>query len=100
MYTQTRKHTVSVTLDIECYDDLDLPNVDWWESQITDILHLEGDETVNVTIKSNDMQWLVWHFKNCLLDLYDPFFFIIILWQGKFRSFSSSRVHPLSSDFS
>ena len=56
MYTQTRKHTVSVTLDIECYDDLDLPNVDWWESQITDILHLEGDETVNVTIKSNDMQ--------------------------------------------
>ena len=48
MYTQTRKHTVSVTLDIECYDDLDLKNIDW-----SDILGLEGDENVYVTTKES-----------------------------------------------
>ena len=46
MYTQTRKRMVSVTLDIECYDDLDLKNIDW-----NDILGLEGDENVYVTTK-------------------------------------------------
>ena len=40
MYTPT-KRTVRVTLDIECYDDLDLESFDW-----NDILGLEGDETV------------------------------------------------------
>ena len=46
MYTQARKRTVSVTLDIECYDDLDLESLDW-----NDILGLEGDENVHVNIK-------------------------------------------------
>ena len=46
MYTQARKRMVSVTLDIECYDDLDLQSLDWNE-----VLGLEGDENVNVSIK-------------------------------------------------
>ena len=38
MLTPT-KRTVRVTLDIECYDDLDLETYDWNE-----VLGLEGDE--------------------------------------------------------
>ena len=41
-----RKRIVSVTLDIECYEDLELEDMDWRE-----ILDLQGDETVDVTIK-------------------------------------------------
>jgi hypothetical protein len=44
MYAQ--KRIVSVTLDIECYDDLYLEDFDW-----KDLLELEGDEKVHVTIK-------------------------------------------------
>ena len=44
MYAQ--KRIVSVTLDIECYDDLELEDLDW-----KDLLQLEGDERINVTIK-------------------------------------------------
>jgi len=40
------KRIVSVTLDIECYEDLELEQLDWRE-----ILDLQGDETVDVTIK-------------------------------------------------
>ena len=39
------KRIVSVTLDIECYDDLDIEEKDWRE-----ILQLEGDEDVHATI--------------------------------------------------
>ena len=46
MYTQTRKRMVSVTLDIECYDDFPLEDLDW-----KDLLGLEGDENVHVSIK-------------------------------------------------
>jgi hypothetical protein len=46
MYTQARKRMVSVTLDIECYDDLDLKGIDW-----SDTLGLEGDEKVYITIE-------------------------------------------------
>jgi len=42
----TRKRIVSVTLDIECYEDLDLKTLDWRE-----ILDLQGDENVDVSIK-------------------------------------------------
>ena len=42
----THKRIVSVTLDIECYDDLDLESLDWNE-----VLGLEGDENVNVNIR-------------------------------------------------
>jgi len=52
MYAST-KRTVCVTLDVECYDDLDLKNINW-----IDILGLEGDENVHVNIKEMaDMYW-------------------------------------------
>ena len=41
-----QKRTIRVILDIECYDDLDIEEQDWRE-----ILQLEGDEDVHVTIK-------------------------------------------------
>ena len=41
-----RKRIVSVTLDIECYDDLDVEDLDWRE-----MLDLQGDEKVHVSIK-------------------------------------------------
>ena len=44
MYAQ--KRIVSVTLDIECYEDLDLKNINW-----VDILGLEGDENIDITIE-------------------------------------------------
>ena len=40
------KRIFSVTLDIECYEDLELEELDWRE-----VLDLQGDETVDVTIK-------------------------------------------------
>ena len=43
-----QKRLVRVTLDIECYDDLDLENMNWQE-----MLELEGDENVHVTIKDS-----------------------------------------------
>ena len=46
MYTQTRKRMVSVTLDIECYDDFPLEDLDW-----KDLPGLEGDEKVDISIK-------------------------------------------------
>ena len=46
MYAHAHKRIVSVTLDIECYNDLELEDINW-----NDILDLEGDEKVNVTIK-------------------------------------------------
>ena len=49
MLTPT-KRTVRVTLDIECYDDLDLESFDW-----NDILSLEGDESVYVTTKEVEL---------------------------------------------
>ena len=44
MYAHNR--IVSVTLDIECYDDLYLEDLDW-----QDLLELEGDESVDVNIQ-------------------------------------------------
>ena len=42
----THKRTICVTLDIECYDDLYLEDLDW-----KSLLDLEGDENVHVSIK-------------------------------------------------
>ena len=42
----THKRLVQITLDIECYDDLDLESLDWH-----DILCLDGDEEVHINIK-------------------------------------------------
>ena len=44
MYAQ--KRIVSVTLDIECYEDLDFKSYDWKE-----VLGLEGDENVQVSME-------------------------------------------------
>jgi len=43
------KRLVSVTLDIMCYDDLDVEHMDWKE-----LLELEGDEEVHYSIKEYD----------------------------------------------
>lgn len=40
---------VQVTLDIMCYDDLDIENMNWKE-----LLDLEGDEDVHASIKEYD----------------------------------------------
>lgn len=40
-----QKRRVQITLDLECYDDLDLQSLDW-----TELLDLEGDESVHCTI--------------------------------------------------
>ena len=45
MLTHT-KRLVSITLDVECYDDFHPEDLDW-----NDILDLEGDEQVHVSIK-------------------------------------------------
>jgi hypothetical protein len=44
-----QKRLVRVTLDIMCYDDLDVEDMDW-----KDILELEGDEEVYTTVKDFD----------------------------------------------
>ena len=46
------KRTVRVTLDIECYDDLELESFDWNE-----ILGLEGDEQVQVSTEDVYERW-------------------------------------------
>lgn len=48
MPTAQKRH-VRVTLDIMCYDDLDVENIDW-----KDLLDLEGDEEVHSSIKEYD----------------------------------------------
>ena len=44
-----QKRLVRVTLDIQCYDDLDLEDISWRQ-----LLELEGDEEVHSTIKDLD----------------------------------------------
>ena len=41
-----QKRLVRVTLDITCYDDLELEDLNWRE-----LLQLEGDEDINISIK-------------------------------------------------
>jgi len=48
----TQKQRIRVTLDIECYDDLDVESFDWNE-----VLGLEGDENVNINIENRDLEW-------------------------------------------
>ena len=45
----TQKRNVEITLNIECYDDLNLENIDW-----ADILKLEPDEKLYYNIKEID----------------------------------------------
>ena len=44
-----QKRRVMVTLEIDCYDDLDVHDIDW-----KDLLDLEGDENVHVSVKEFD----------------------------------------------
>jgi hypothetical protein len=44
-----QKRMVRVTLDIECYDDLDLEDLNWRE-----LLDLQGSEDVHISIKEYD----------------------------------------------
>lgn len=48
----TQKRLVSVTLDIMCYDDLDLEDINWRE-----ILQLEPGEDLNYKIKEFEPSW-------------------------------------------
>ena len=50
MIAQKRK--VSVTLYVECYDDLDLEDINWRE-----LLDLQGDESIHASIKDHDPFW-------------------------------------------
>ena len=45
-----QKRLVRVTLDIECYDDLNVECMDW-----KDLLGLEGDEDVHASIRDYDV---------------------------------------------
>ena len=45
----TQQRIVRITLDVTCYDDLDLEDINWREK-----LGLEGSESVHVTIKDYD----------------------------------------------
>jgi hypothetical protein len=47
-----QKRLVTVTLDIMCYDDLDLDHINWRE-----ILDLEPSEDVHCRIKDHDLDW-------------------------------------------
>ena len=44
-----QKRRIIVTLDIDCYDDLDVRDINW-----KDLLQLEGDEDVHTTVKEFD----------------------------------------------
>ena len=41
-----QKRLVRITLDLTCYDDLDVEDLNWRE-----LLELQGDEDVHVSIK-------------------------------------------------
>ena len=44
-----QKRLIRIILDLECYDDLDVENLDWRE-----ILDLEGDELVHSSVMEYD----------------------------------------------
>jgi hypothetical protein len=44
-----QKRKIIVTLDIDCYDDLDVHDINW-----KDLLELEGNEDVQVSVKEFD----------------------------------------------
>ena len=78
------KRIVSVTLDIECYEDLELEQLDWRE-----VLDLQGDETVDVTIKEPaEIFWC------------DTFWTVHRVLTSQFRSLilSTVQTNPMDSD--
>ena len=93
MLTPT-KRTVRVTLDIECYDDLDLETYDWNE-----VLGLEGDETVYSTTEEVELWW----YNVPVRWLSTPTEWIFFLWlffrRGSGDVLSSTVLPRTSSDF-
>ena len=45
------KRLVTIMLNVMCYDDLDLENLNW-----RDLLDLHGDEEVNTNIKEYEVE--------------------------------------------
>ena len=45
------KRLVTITLNVMCYDDLDLQDLNW-----RDLLDLQGDEEVNTNIKEYEVE--------------------------------------------
>ena len=45
------KRLVTITLNVMCYDDLDLRSLNW-----RDLLDLQGDEEVNINIKEYEVE--------------------------------------------
>ena len=45
------KRLVTITLNVMCYDDLDLRSLNW-----RDLLDLQGDEEVNTNIKEFEVE--------------------------------------------
>lgn len=50
MIAYATKRKVQITLDIECFDDIDIDNIDW-ES----VLNLEPSETVEVKVYEDNL---------------------------------------------
>jgi len=46
------KRLMRVTLDVMCYEDLDLETLDWRE-----VLNLNSDEDININIEEYDIDW-------------------------------------------
>ena len=51
-HTPVTKRTVRITLDLTCYDDLDLEDLIGRE-----LLDLQSDEDLHVSIKEFDIEW-------------------------------------------
>lgn len=85
-----QKRLVRVTLDIECYDDLDLDNINW-----SDLLDLEGDENVYVSIKERgDVYWCDTSLTVTHVILWYNTIVISILWQDQWRCIVVHRDTP------
>ena len=54
-HTITQKGLVTVRLDIMCYDDRPLEDLNW-----TDLLDLQGDESVEVNVRDYGNDVPVW----------------------------------------
>jgi len=54
MYSHTLAHKriVQITLDVVCYEDLELEDLNWRK-----ILELQDDEDLNVSVKEFDIDW-------------------------------------------
>ena len=46
------KRLMRITLDVMCYDDLPLEDLNW-----RDLLDLNSDEDINVSVKEYDIDW-------------------------------------------